>query len=978
MKPSTAGRGDPYWYEWTVGLLAVVELLDPEGEIDSVTFQAAGIKGWDDVVVRYKDGRRSYYQVKHSRVGDSLTFGDLVSPDGTDPSLLASLFTAWLRMNAAARPASLVLFTNRDAGSRSWTSPTGDLRPSLIEFWAWLQPTLQGAEAIADCQPRQEWQTAWQEWVQQLPGGTDTERFTFLRQLEIRSGQGELAELQATLLARLSELFQVPPERAVPFHHALSHALQEWSTGKERVTVEDVAAALALRPEPIELSPAPPPPAPFFPSRQPAVRDLETLLAAPDMPPIIFLSAEVGEGKTSVLSQLTNRRVNAPLTNLIGLRYFCFQPITPESAIIAPDADSRVRPEKLWFSLLSQLREGLHGRLRQFRVPLRNDLLGSWPEARQVVLRIASALGDELGRKFVIVIDGIDHAARAAQLDRATAQAFFASLPGPDELAGKRIRLLIAGQPAQYYQQFYPAWLQAPHPQVRVASLGQLGLGDVRLLFSEASPVLPADQTEQAVRLIHEATRGNTLATVFAVAEAQSCTSIEELSARLENHHLRDGLQRYYETIWHHAVEAAGTPAMQVEPCVTGTLCFARERITPALLVSAFGNWNLPEPWWRNFLVRLGPLIVEEADGFRVRHNDVRVFLVGRLAAYPEEEQRAIASKLADHYLNPESNRVPAHLSLFALLDRAGRFTETPRVFTVDWVFEGAAFDIPTGHLLEECGIALRACSSCRDWDVATELACATQTLERLEEIREQNRLPQSSASATEDMPLSLSSEASVPAVQTWELEHFHTLLDDAERLADASLIARSKALMERWLAGLSLIKIAHAFAGLIESRTHDGKADQTLAIGLSSELERLGNLCRRVVFRLPLGKARDDIEHEIAFHFEHGFVQACCAAEAAPDFTSCVAGRAIRYLGNCQALTEGLAERGRWILVRECFEKLTPLRDRLDIGFKVKAAYWALRSELVAEAAAWLAPLQEPNFGLDGEGEDVGACISI
>ena len=133
-------------------------------------------------------------------------------------------------MNATARPTSLVLFTNRDAGSRSWTSPTGALRPALIEFWAWLQPTLQGAQSLADCQPRQEWQDAWQEWVQQLPGGTDAERFTFLSQLEIRAGQGELVELQATLL-----------------------------------------------------------------------------------------------------------------TNLIGLRYFCFQPITPESAIIAPDADSRVR-----------------------------------------------------------------------------------------------------------------------------------------------------------------------------------------------------------------------------------------------------------------------------------------------------------------------------------------------------------------------------------------------------------------------------------------------------------------------------------------------------------------------------------------------------------------------------------------------------------------------------------------------------------
>src|SRR5437588_3825077 len=35
---STAGRGDPYWYEWFVGLTEVVDLLDPATEIVSVAF----------------------------------------------------------------------------------------------------------------------------------------------------------------------------------------------------------------------------------------------------------------------------------------------------------------------------------------------------------------------------------------------------------------------------------------------------------------------------------------------------------------------------------------------------------------------------------------------------------------------------------------------------------------------------------------------------------------------------------------------------------------------------------------------------------------------------------------------------------------------------------------------------------------------------------------------------------------------------
>jgi hypothetical protein len=98
MKASTARKGDPYWYEWTVGLLKVVEMLGSESAIQSVAFQVTGAKGWDDVVVRYADGRRDFIQVKHSRVGKNITFGNLVGTDDQGSSLLESLFAAWKAM----------------------------------------------------------------------------------------------------------------------------------------------------------------------------------------------------------------------------------------------------------------------------------------------------------------------------------------------------------------------------------------------------------------------------------------------------------------------------------------------------------------------------------------------------------------------------------------------------------------------------------------------------------------------------------------------------------------------------------------------------------------------------------------------------------------------------------------------------------------------------------------------------------------
>ncbi len=121
MRAATAGKGDPYWYEWTVGLLQIVEMLDPDSPVASVSLQLTGIKGWDDVVVRFKNGTVQMFQVKHSRVEDSLTFGDLVGKDEEGKTLLGELAKAWHEIDAPT-------------GS-TWASPDfSDTRFRVISF----------------------------------------------------------------------------------------------------------------------------------------------------------------------------------------------------------------------------------------------------------------------------------------------------------------------------------------------------------------------------------------------------------------------------------------------------------------------------------------------------------------------------------------------------------------------------------------------------------------------------------------------------------------------------------------------------------------------------------------------------------------------------------------------------------------------------------------------------------------------------
>ena len=74
------GKSDPYWYEWSVGEMYLLDMLYEESNIESVAFQANISLGLDDVVVYYNDGSVKCIQVKHTRAADTLTYADLVSP----------------------------------------------------------------------------------------------------------------------------------------------------------------------------------------------------------------------------------------------------------------------------------------------------------------------------------------------------------------------------------------------------------------------------------------------------------------------------------------------------------------------------------------------------------------------------------------------------------------------------------------------------------------------------------------------------------------------------------------------------------------------------------------------------------------------------------------------------------------------------------------------------------------------------------
>jgi hypothetical protein len=971
MSSPTAGQGTPYWYEWTVGLVKVVEMMRPDSGITSVSFQEEGVKGWDDVVVRHGDGRIDYIQVKHTREGTNLTFGAFLTPDKKGETLLGNLYQAWLDLGLSSKSARCIVYTNREAGEREFLG-----RPPLLEFTRWLKKESAERTTLHEVKVPEKWKPAWEEWLGQVSFGSDEARLDFFRALSIETNQPDLNELRLEVLSDLATTFGTSVTKATPLLQGLSDALSVWTGDYDKVTAEDVAAALAL-PEELEiLKLAPPPPAPFFPTREREAADLEQMLVATESPSIIFLCAEPGAGKTSLLSRIEMRRSDKVLSGVVGLRYFAFLPITPESQGSPTETDYSVNPERLWYSLLSQLRSDLSGKLWDYVVPVRNEIL-TWQQARDHVLRIADRIGRELGRKFVIVIDGIDHAARAGRLryEPALAFDFFRSLPGPEELEGKEIRLLVAGQPAADYDE-YPSWLKGQENGVLQVDLRSLTKADVAELLSGKNPGFPTEDWDRAIDTITDETSGNTLAVVFAVEEASSCSSAEQLRLRLGNRRLRSGLRAYYQSIWQYAFseQSQADGILGAEIAIAGTLCFVREGISGEIMASAFPGLGYSSDYWHLALAKLSPLVVDRGSGFQVLHNDIRVFLANYFGERRGTERSWVAGCLADYYCSPTSNRRVAHASLYQLLRTAGRQSEWARAFDVRWVFEAAALGEPFQEVALQCKEALSAAVDLRDWDVLLQVACATETLERWENCR-RGASSRNDEAGSEAAPFFPPSELMVLPMESWTIDNLRGVTTDAKRIARGGELERAKALLKRWFAGLTIGELAT----LTYPPNDEHEAAESISRAADSWFRNLGDVSRTVRFSLDSEDDAHPMHNRAEYFYEEGWAAASCELGPFRSLSSCFLGLLPRFHAHLSTSVRTLATRDEWRLVarllRICYEDRSTFPD----DFKMLAGWWCVRSGLQMRCPGWLESLDETDLMLsNGQGEDIEALVAI
>lgn len=135
MSNLTAGTGTPYWYEWSVGLLYVVKMLNQDNQIKNVVLQSSESQSLDDVVVTYENGMREYVQVKHTREDDKLSYSDMVQGE-LKKSYLYKYSSEWKEMEKKnIGKNKVIFFSNRKIGDQKYTPKGKWQRTPFASFW---------------------------------------------------------------------------------------------------------------------------------------------------------------------------------------------------------------------------------------------------------------------------------------------------------------------------------------------------------------------------------------------------------------------------------------------------------------------------------------------------------------------------------------------------------------------------------------------------------------------------------------------------------------------------------------------------------------------------------------------------------------------------------------------------------------------------------------------------------------------------
>ncbi|WP_366922799.1 ATP-binding protein [Metallumcola ferriviriculae] len=791
---STAGIGDPYWYEWSIGLLHALDMLNPDNNIKHVILQANDLQGLDDVVVVYNNDDASCIQIKHTRESDSITFGDMVYKTESKKSLLNSMCSDW--QNAQEKgyvSCKAILYTNRKIGVYKSSGVDNENvkyeRPPLKGFLELINTQLTDITTLSEIEVPARWETAWKIWKEEINSlNTDDKKLNFLRTLDIKTNQDELDEIIDKISDKLSKYFKVHIRVAKQLDQKLCAALRKWTTtvrDKQEITREDLFEALSLYGDKIQGEHDLKTCEPFFSSRIDFTNELERKLVDREAP-VIFLYGDPGSGKTNIVSHLANKS-----DSVITLRFHAFKPLSADDLYLSADKGIS-DPRALWGNFLVELRNLFTGKLSKYNVPVTNELLESIDDLRNEVLRLSQILADETGNTTVIAIDGIDHAARSGNTNT-----FLTTLVPPNGVP-ENVTFLISGQPIMQYDA-YPDWLSNKDTVLHI-EVPPINENDIKQLFLNVNQNFPPEGIDFAVKIINKAVSGNTLSAVFAVYEVAHCSNLDELETKLNESGISSGIQSYYEYIWKETKTQLPGEIFYIDTLLAGTLALINKKITPILLTDIFKDENIPELAWKAVLNRLYPIVIRENNEYRVFHNDVRIYLDNYIKRDPDNFV-TISSRLADYFLTRGDDIKLKHEIGFQLLQYAKRESDFIKFYDENYIVEAIKYKRPMTELFEQLKITLLSMRELRDFKTVLSLSCAVDTLFQYQaSLQWEDKIHEDDS----ELPVALRNEKKVLNRKLFNTSIVTNVLLEAKTLIQFKEVERAKSMLFRWFGNLT------------------------------------------------------------------------------------------------------------------------------------------------------------------------------
>ena len=672
-----SGIGSPYWFEWDIGVLECLNMLQ-DTSIESIVFQSTDFQVLDDVVINYSDKSIVNIQVKHTDANGNFTYSFLAS--GKKP-LLNELAFEWKNNKNNYCIKQIQIVTNRKWGMRmsggkcSMESFISKVFPCLQKNYNYISTNLNEQKAI-------EW---YKKALEKQLDPRDAESFTKI--LSFRK-ESCLTDVEDEIRIKICEILGTDNSIALDFcMNNLLSKLRTWATStrkKPEVLREDVYAALCYSKPSIpqyEIWPK----KPILPSRIRFAATFVDSIKSNDNH-IIFLEGLPGSGKTNFISYLSQMD-----ESIVDFRFYTYLPVDKMNGSYSDD-EGYYLGRYLWSSILEQLKKKFEEKqlLSKVNFPLIYQYM-SETEKRETVIRFLPEYAKCIGRPCYFFIDGIDHAARSNN----ARDTFLSQLPRPGEV-GDELYFVLVGQPVN---DGYPSWLKE-NPNISYFKMPSLETDDVIVLLKESGVAEKNVDIESLAETVISIIGNNVLNIIFAILELKRMElplSFEEIEYELNKRFLNKKIDKYYEWI----INALDENLLLNK--IETIFAFSSNRIS-AFDVAQMCGVKLDEATY--ILNQLHPIILCEDGEYFAFHNDVRLFLQNK--TIHNSNIKTIADSITD-LIQAERNLWKYRYDIsFNLGVKCQGIQKVTQLMDVGYIMDSVLYKVSFDKILQQFAMVLQ------------------------------------------------------------------------------------------------------------------------------------------------------------------------------------------------------------------------------------------------------------------------------